>query len=92
MAEAVLTDVAKEILSKLIPLVTEQIGLFWGFNDELTRLRESVELIQSVLADAERRQAREEAVRLWLRRLKDLAYDADDVLDELAYTRFSGER
>uniref|UniRef100_A0A7N2MU19 Disease resistance protein RGA3 n=2 Tax=Quercus lobata TaxID=97700 RepID=A0A7N2MU19_QUELO len=85
MAEAVLTDVAKEILSKLIPLVTEQIGLFWGFNDELTRLRESVELIQSVLADAERRQAREEAVRLWLRRLKDLAYDADDVLDELAY-------
>ncbi|XP_030940125.1 putative disease resistance protein RGA1 [Quercus lobata] len=85
MAEAVLTDVAKEILSKLIPLVTEQIGLFWGFNDELTRLRDSVELIQSVLADADRRQEREEAVRLWLRRLKDLAYDADDVLDELAY-------
>ena len=37
-----------------------------------------------MLADAERRQVRDEVVRLWLQRLKDVAYDADDVLDEFA--------
>ncbi|KAK4566336.1 hypothetical protein RGQ29_002545 [Quercus rubra] len=42
-------------------------------------------MIQAVLADAERRQVGEERVKLWLQRLKDVAYDADDVLDELAY-------
>ncbi|XP_030940104.1 putative disease resistance protein RGA4 [Quercus lobata] len=85
MAEAIVADVAKGILGNLIPLVTEQIGLAWGFKDELTRLRDSVEMIQAVLADAERRQVGEERVKLWLQRLKDVAYDADDVLDELAY-------
>ncbi|XP_075662657.1 disease resistance protein RGA2-like [Castanea sativa] len=85
MAEAIVTEVAKGILGNLIRLVTDQIGLAWGFKDELTRLRESVEMIQAVLADAEKRQVREESVRLWLQRLENVAYDADDVLDELAY-------
>ncbi|XP_075661211.1 putative disease resistance protein RGA3 [Castanea sativa] len=85
MAEAIVTDVAKEILSKLYPLVTEQIGLAWGFKEELTRLRQSVEMIQDVLADAERKQVTDLSVKNWLQRLKDLAYDADDVLGELAY-------
>ncbi|XP_075661653.1 putative disease resistance protein RGA3 [Castanea sativa] len=85
MAETVLSVVAEEILGKLISLAAEQINVAWGFKDELTRLRDSLTTIQAVLADAERRLVREEFVRLWLQRLKDVAYDADDVLDELAY-------
>ena len=42
-------------------------------------------MIQAVLADAEKRQVGEECVRLWLQRLKDVVYEADDVLSELAY-------
>ncbi|XP_026382958.1 putative disease resistance protein RGA4 [Papaver somniferum] len=37
------------------------------------------------MADAEKRQATDELVRLWLRRLKDVAYDADDVIDDFSY-------
>ncbi|KAK9997535.1 hypothetical protein SO802_022221 [Lithocarpus litseifolius] len=84
-AETVVAEVAKGILGNLITLVTDQIGLAWGFKDELTRLRENVEMVQVVLADAEKRQVEDESVRLWLQRLKDVAYEADDVLDELAY-------
>uniref|UniRef100_A0A7N2MTK2 Disease resistance N-terminal domain-containing protein n=1 Tax=Quercus lobata TaxID=97700 RepID=A0A7N2MTK2_QUELO len=64
MAEAIVGDVAKGILSRLIPLLTEQISLAWGFKEKLTQLRESVEMIQAVLADAESRQVREEQWRL----------------------------
>ncbi|XP_030940330.1 putative disease resistance protein RGA3 [Quercus lobata] len=85
MAETVLNVVAEEILGKLISLATEQIGLAWVFEEELTQLRESVEMIQDVLADAERKQVSDRFVMRWLQRLKDVAYDADDVLDELAY-------
>ena len=82
---ALVNVVAGEILKKVISLATEQISLAWGFKDELTRLRNSLTTIQAVLADAERRQVRDEFVKLWLQRLKDIAYDVDDVLDELAY-------
>ena len=84
MAEAILANVAKRILSKLIALIAEQINLAWSFK-ELRQLHQSIEMIQAVLAKAEKRQVREESVRLWLQRLKDIAYEADDLLDELDY-------
>ncbi|XVF82356.1 hypothetical protein PTKIN_Ptkin16aG0040300 [Pterospermum kingtungense] len=40
--------------------------------------------IHAVLADAEEKQMRNEAVKIWLADLQDLAYDVDDILDEFA--------
>ena len=85
MAETILSVFADEILGKLISVATEQISLAWGFREDLTRPLDSLEMIQDVLADAERRQESDRSVRRWLQRLKDVAYDADDVLDEFAY-------
>ncbi|CAL9136923.1 unnamed protein product, partial [Musa textilis] len=53
--------------------------------EDLNRLQDTLRRIQAVLADAEVREIREESVKLWLRELKALAYDADDVLDEYNY-------
>ena len=61
---ALVSVVAGGILKKVISLAGKQIGLAWGFKDELTRLRNSLTTIQAVLADAERRQEGEEFVRL----------------------------
>ncbi|RVW58898.1 putative disease resistance protein RGA4 [Vitis vinifera] len=38
--------------------------------------------IRAVLLDAEKRQVKDEAVKIWLEDLKGLAYDMDNVLDE----------
>ena len=82
---AFVSVVVGEILKKVISLAGEPIDLAWGFKDELTRLCDSLTTIQAVLADVERRQKGEEFVRLWLQRLKDVAFDANGVLDDLAY-------
>ncbi|GLU17974.1 hypothetical protein SLE2022_343010 [Rubroshorea leprosula] len=54
---------------------------------ELTKLEDSLKMIQSVLKDAEGKQGREsdDPVRLWLQDLQKVAYDAEDVLDECDY-------
>ncbi|GAY63339.1 hypothetical protein CUMW_224740, partial [Citrus unshiu] len=39
-------------------------------------------MIQAVLSDAEEKQLTDEAVKMWLDELQDLAYDAEDILDE----------
>ncbi|XP_030940127.1 putative disease resistance protein RGA1 [Quercus lobata] len=76
---------AEEIISRVISFATELIGNAWGCEEELRGLGESLTMIRAVLTDAERRQVKDESVKLWLQKLEDVAYEADDVLDEFAY-------
>ncbi|KAL1149111.1 hypothetical protein V6Z11_A10G170100 [Gossypium hirsutum] len=84
MAEAVITAAVEVALSKAISLLEDQVNLAWDFKDKLNKLRSLLVLTRALLQDAERRQV-DEAVKVWLEQLRDIAYEADDVLDELAY-------
>ncbi|GKV02218.1 hypothetical protein SLEP1_g14677 [Rubroshorea leprosula] len=85
MADTILSPVIQEAVSKVISFAGEQICLAWGFKKELARLEESLRTIQGVLHVAEDRQESDLVVRSWLHKLRDVAYDAVDVLDEYAY-------
>ncbi|CAK9174456.1 unnamed protein product [Ilex paraguariensis] len=85
ISEPLLNAATEVILKKVLSLAGEEISLAWGFKGDLNRLKKSVKMIQAVLADTERLQSTEESVRIWLENLKDLAHEADDVLDEIAY-------
>ncbi|KAF7852004.1 hypothetical protein BT93_L1697 [Corymbia citriodora subsp. variegata] len=50
--------------------------------DDREKLKSTLEFILKVLADAEQKQIKDEAVMLWLSKLKTFCYDAEDVLDE----------
>ncbi|XP_026416908.1 disease resistance protein RGA2-like [Papaver somniferum] len=84
-AEGILVNGVTEIINKVLPVIAQQISSSWGVKDDLRKLKETLESIQALMSDAERRQVNDEAVRLWLRRLKDVVYDADDVMDEFIY-------
>ncbi|XVF37487.1 hypothetical protein REPUB_Repub20aG0012400 [Reevesia pubescens] len=71
-------------LSKIASIFEEKINLAWDFKDELNNLRKSLILTRAFLQDAEMRQV-DEPVKLWLKELRDIADEADVVLDELAY-------
>ncbi|KAE8680848.1 Detected protein of unknown function [Hibiscus syriacus] len=85
MAETYVGAVLEAVLSKVIPITTEHIDLAWGLQDELTRLGDSLEMIKAFLQDAEEGRTKNNLVKLWLQRLKVVAYKADDVLDEFSY-------
>ncbi|CAK9160812.1 unnamed protein product [Ilex paraguariensis] len=83
--QGVAADLVKEILNKIVSVAAEEVGLVWGFEGDLAKLKDSVEMIQAFLADAETQGVSRKSVKLWLEKLKDEAYRADDVLDEFAY-------
>ncbi|XP_039128953.1 putative disease resistance protein RGA3 [Dioscorea cayenensis subsp. rotundata] len=56
-----------------------------SFQEDMTKLKKTLLKIQAVLTDAEEREIKEESVKLWLRELKDVAYDAEDVVHEYEY-------
>jgi hypothetical protein len=55
-----------------------------GLQENLEKWRKTLSTIQTMLDDAEEKQHTERAVKEWLDDLRDLAYDVDDIVDELA--------
>ncbi|EOY19760.1 LRR and NB-ARC domains-containing disease resistance protein, putative [Theobroma cacao] len=51
---------------------------------EIMKWETILRTIHAVLADAEERKMKNQAVKIWLADLQDLAYDVDDILDEFA--------
>lgn len=84
MAEALVTIAAEGILKKVLSIAANEIVIAWGYEEKLTALHELLDLIRAKLRDAER-QMGTEAVMVWLKQLKDVVGEADDVLDEVQY-------
>ena len=55
---------------------------------ELINLLEILFKIKFVLGDAQKRQSSDESMGIWLTELRNVAYDADNVLDEFNYESF----
>ncbi|GKV38990.1 hypothetical protein SLEP1_g46836 [Rubroshorea leprosula] len=84
-ANLLLSPIINTTISKLISTATEEISLAVGWKKELASLQDKLILVQAVLKDAEEKQVSDPAVKLWLERLRDVVYEADNVLDEIAY-------
>ncbi|KAL2530452.1 putative disease resistance RPP13-like protein 1 [Forsythia ovata] len=72
-------------LEKLLAITTEEFNLVWGFKQDLKNLENSLRSIKAFFEVADRRQVTDGDVELWLKNLEDVAYDADNVLDEIKY-------
>ena len=72
-------DIAK---NKLASAIAEQANLLWNFGDDLEDMNSVLESISAALQDAERRSVKDKLVQLWLKRLKNAAFDIPDLLDD----------
>ncbi|EYU37372.1 hypothetical protein MIMGU_mgv1a019055mg [Erythranthe guttata] len=88
-AEAAVGAAVQVLLQNLITLSEEQISLVRDFKKDLKKLKDSLSMIQDLLDDAEKKQITEKAVKRWLKKLEGVAFDADNVLDELNYQNLS---
>ncbi|KAL5761221.1 hypothetical protein ACOSQ2_020059 [Xanthoceras sorbifolium] len=82
MAEAIVSPIADSLLGKLASLAYQEACLIWGVKTDLLKLERTLKTIKAVLLDAEQQQLHNNEVRVWLEELKDVCYDAEDVVDE----------
>jgi hypothetical protein len=84
MAEALVTGILEKIGSTIGgELIYPELWLVLGKGEVVQKLQDNLKTIQAVLNDAEKREVKEELVKLWLAKLKDAAYNVDNVLDEM---------
>ncbi|KMT00210.1 hypothetical protein BVRB_1g020250 [Beta vulgaris subsp. vulgaris] len=92
MAEAIAiglaVDGAKAVTTAIIARAVEEIRLAsWGFKDHLEKLKERLLYIQAFLEDtgSAKQAEKSQLVNRWLQKLVDVAYSADDVMNDYAY-------
>lgn len=91
MSEALLWAVTKTILGHIASFAgdltcsyaTEGILAAQRVRNDLKKIENKVIAIRAVLHDAEKKQYDSEAIRIWLKDLKTVVYDIDDLLDEV---------
>ena len=84
MAEIAVTAVITVLCEKLISGDLMKLARSEGIDSQLQKWKKNLLLIQALLADASQKHIKDKAVQLWVNDLEVLAYDIDDVLDEMA--------
>lgn len=80
MADLLLSRVLDVIVDNLAAPFLEKFDNLWDLEDNIRKLRSNLPMVQAVLEDAEEQQASNGAVRIWLSKLKEVAYEAESLL------------
>ncbi|PWA62091.1 Cc-nbs-lrr resistance protein [Artemisia annua] len=84
MVDALVTVAAEQILNKALSIAANEVSLALGYKDKLTELNKTLNMIRAKLSDAEGKK-NTRVVMEWLKQLKSVVDEADDVLDEVHY-------
>ncbi|KAJ0974659.1 hypothetical protein J5N97_016624 [Dioscorea zingiberensis] len=79
--EAVLSALMEVLFEKLAVAALDEYQSLRNVKKELQNLSTTLSSIQDLLEDAEEKQLKEKPVGRWLMKLKDVAYEIDDLLD-----------
>ncbi|KAL1535475.1 putative disease resistance protein RGA4 [Salvia divinorum] len=83
--EGVSSAAVEVLVQNLINLFKDEYSLLRGLDGDAQQLQRTLGTIQAYLNDAEKKSITQDSVKNWLRELEDVAFDADNVLDELSY-------
>ncbi|KAJ0860803.1 putative P-loop containing nucleoside triphosphate hydrolase, leucine-rich repeat domain superfamily [Helianthus annuus] len=84
MAETAASAIITVIFEKLTDEAFKKYARSQNIHSELKQLGITLTQIQALLNDASDKEITDESVRIWLNSLQHLAYDIDDVLDDVA--------
>ncbi|KAJ0860855.1 putative virus X resistance protein-like, coiled-coil [Helianthus annuus] len=84
MADAATSALVKLIFEKLADEAFKRYARAQGIHSELENLGRELSLIQALLHDASEKEVTDRSVGIWLNSLQHLAYDIEDVLDDVA--------
>ncbi|KAL5560134.1 hypothetical protein UlMin_036345, partial [Ulmus minor] len=79
MAESAVT------LEKLSSLLEKESTLLGGVRNEVAAARDELERIKAFLRAADASEDEDEEIKVWVKQVREVAYDAEDILDEFLY-------
>ncbi|XVE51991.1 hypothetical protein DITRI_Ditri02bG0084200 [Diplodiscus trichospermus] len=83
MVDALVSAIAQQLTAILFQEAEYGVGLFVGVKeDEIKQLGSTLQTIRAVLVDPEKRQLKEQAIKVWVDKVQNISYDIEDILDD----------
>ncbi|PRQ29867.1 putative P-loop containing nucleoside triphosphate hydrolase, leucine-rich repeat domain, L [Rosa chinensis] len=73
------------LIGKLATILENEGTAIAGIRDEVDKIKEEFLSMKAFLVDAEANKAKTEGEKLWVARIRNLAYDVEDIIDEFMY-------
>ncbi|XWS16260.1 hypothetical protein CRYUN_Cryun34aG0069800 [Craigia yunnanensis] len=88
MVDALVSAVSQQLAAILFQEAAEYgARLVVGVKEEeVKKLGSTLQIIRAVLVDAEKRQLKEQTIKVWVDKVQNISYDIEDVLDEWKIT------
>jgi disease resistance protein RPM1 len=80
--EAMAMIAVQVVLEKLASFVAEETRFLGGVRGGIVELKDDLYSMKSFLQDAEERSESDQGLRAWVKQVRDVAYDAEDILEE----------
>ncbi|GLJ20223.1 hypothetical protein SUGI_0367020 [Cryptomeria japonica] len=84
MASVVVDLVLEKLGGMLIEEISKGVSLFCNFRSDFQWLSKKLTMLRDYLRDADAQSAHKPSVKKWLLEVEDIAWDAEDILDECA--------
>uniref|UniRef100_A0ACD5VB46 Uncharacterized protein n=1 Tax=Avena sativa TaxID=4498 RepID=A0ACD5VB46_AVESA len=85
MAGSLLLPLVRGVASKAASVLVQTVTRMCGLDDDRDTLELHLLAVERKLASAEERSETDLAVKRWMKKLRAVAYEADDVLDDFEY-------
>ncbi|XP_062095169.1 disease resistance protein RPM1-like [Humulus lupulus] len=82
MAESVVSF----LLEKFSSLLEDEAKLLSGVQDEVVFVKNELDRIRAFLRSADAKEDHDEEIKVWVKQVREVAYDAEDIIDDFLYT------
>lgn len=74
-------------VGKIVSLLEDEVSLLGGIRYKLQEIKEELVSMISFLNDADKKRVGMEGETAWVGNVRDIAYDVEDIIDEISYYR-----
>ncbi|XP_038974005.1 disease resistance protein RPP13-like [Phoenix dactylifera] len=89
MERAIAEALVSNVVSQLANLLAQEAAFLSGVRDQVEWVKAQLQLLQGFLKDAESRKRGDARMEIWIKQMKDVAYEIEDIIGTIKYM---GER
>ncbi|KAL3604974.1 hypothetical protein D5086_005833 [Populus alba] len=76
------------LLDKLTTILLQKASLLGDARDKIEEIKLELESMKSFLRDAERSKEKSDSVETWVRQVREVAYEVEDIIDEFMHHKY----